>query len=120
MWTAVVRMKLDARGMEEATKRWEEQVKPQLHQTEGLAASFFATDLATGEGLSIGLWENREAALEFERSGTYGMLMRNFEDLLLAEPTRTLYEVGASDRLPFGGEALPSRGEEAAAQPTVH
>ncbi|MDP2982735.1 MAG: ester cyclase [Candidatus Latescibacter sp.] len=79
--------------MAESVKIYEESVVPEAKKQKGFRGIMLLSDLKTGKGLSIAVWDSEADAVANEQSGYYKAQVDKFKDLLTAKPIREGYVV---------------------------
>jgi heme-degrading monooxygenase HmoA len=79
----------------EAVRIYQERVIPAAREQEGFRGALMLTDSATGEGLSISLWNSEEDMHASEASGFYHRKLGELESFFISTPVRKHYEVSA-------------------------
>jgi heme-degrading monooxygenase HmoA len=86
MYATVTRSQAKPGTRAEAGRIWREQVGEQLRRVPGVRAIHALGDDATGEGLTVILWDSQEAVAAYLQSGQRSQLLGLFGDLLTAAP----------------------------------
>ena len=79
--------------IDETIKLYEESVVPGAKAQQGYQAIYLFTDLNTGKGYSISLWDSEEDAVANEQSGYYKEQVNKFMEYFAAPPVQEGYEL---------------------------
>jgi heme-degrading monooxygenase HmoA len=79
----------------EAVRIYQDRVVPAAREQKGFRGALLLTDLDTGEGISISLWNSEEDMHASEASGFYHRKLSELDALFISTPVRKHYEVSA-------------------------
>jgi quinol monooxygenase YgiN len=83
LYVRVLSVRLKPDGMEEFRKIYEREILPALYETSGCRYAYLTEDAAKpDEALSLTVWNRKEDADEYERSGRFGLLVKKISHLL--------------------------------------
>lgn len=93
MYAGVTILDMATDKMDEAEALYRDFVVPMFNGLEGARGLMLLVDRSTGKSISIGLWDNEEAAKEYETSGMFGETVGRFGEMFKGAPVRGVYEV---------------------------
>lgn len=93
MHARLVSMKILPMNMEEAVRIYQDSVVPVAKEERGFKGVLLLTDLYTGEGVSISLWESEDDMYASETSGFYHRKLDELDALFISTPVRKHFEV---------------------------
>ena len=83
LYVRVLSVRLKPDGMDEFRKIYEHEILPALHETRGCRYAYLTEDAGNpDEALSLTVWNRKEDADEYERSGRFGSLVKKISHLL--------------------------------------
>ena len=98
MNAAVVRTKFKKTDLEKAVKDYKETVLPAIATHQGARSAFLLVNKETGDGISIGMYENEASAKSFGPKAE--KLIASLKKYMTGEtPKREIYEVATSTQL---------------------
>jgi heme-degrading monooxygenase HmoA len=83
--------------IQEGINLYKESVVPAAKAQKGYRGAYLLSDLKTGKGISISLWDSLEDAEANEKSGYYQEQVAKFKGIFTAPPTQEGYEVTVQD-----------------------
>ncbi len=93
MHARVVTVKIKPEMMKEAIRIFRDDIDPVAKQQEGCAGGYFLTDVETGKGVSISLWESADAMSAGEENEYLQEQVAKVAHLLADQPVTERYEV---------------------------
>lgn len=97
MYARVITVLVDVYRMDRAIEIYEEDVLPAIKMREGGVGAMLLVDRSSGRGVSISLWEDKEALLAAQESGFMQDQIRKFTAMLIGTPDVEALEVAIKD-----------------------
>jgi quinol monooxygenase YgiN len=97
MYARVITVLVDVYRMDRAIEIYEESVLPAIKVREGGIGALLLVDRSSGRGISISLWEDKEALLAAQESGFMQEQIRKFTAMLIGTPDIEAIEVAIKD-----------------------
>ncbi|GMA14165.1 hypothetical protein E5F05_02965 (plasmid) [Deinococcus metallilatus] len=98
MHARVVTVQIRPGKMSGAVLIYRDAVLPLLERQKGFSGARLLTDLSTGRGLLLTLWESEADMRAVEASGVFQEEIARFQPVLGAPPSRDYYEVSVSSQ----------------------
>jgi heme-degrading monooxygenase HmoA len=95
MFARVLIYQFNVDKLDEATKRVEDKVMPDLKSRKGFSKAYIFSNRKTGKGIAMTIWDSEEDALADERSGAFKERVSWVSDFFKTQPVREGYEVSA-------------------------
>ena len=90
----VTKLKPDI-SLEDARKIYDDSVIPAIKGEKGFIGGWLMVSEDQDEGIAVGLWESKEVALEFEKSGLYQEQVKKFAAFIKSMEGRKYYNVNS-------------------------
>lgn len=100
MHARVTSVTIKPESVDEMTRIYENDVVPVITSQQGCKAVYLLIDRATGEGISLTLWESEADGSAYEGSGTYQAQVDKVRQSFAAAPSLKTYEVAAQALVP--------------------
>lgn len=97
MFARLTMAQIKVKRIDEFIKRFEESVVPAAKSQKGYCGIYLLVDHKTGNGVSIGLWDNEEDAISNEKNLFYQEQVAKFITFYTKNPIREGYEVAVKD-----------------------
>ncbi len=83
IYVRMLSVRLKSGGMPEFRRIYEHEILPALYETPGCRYAYLTEDVGDpNEALSLTVWDRREEAEDYEKSGRFGLLVRKVSHLL--------------------------------------
>ena len=82
-------------SMEDARKIYDDSVIPAVKGQKGFVAGWLMVSEDQNEGIAVALWENKEDAVAFEKSGLYQEQVKKFVAFIKSMEGRKYYNVNS-------------------------
>ena len=93
MHARAVMVPVDPGKLDDMLKIWEESVLPAAKSHQGFKGALVLGDRATGDGVSITLWDSEADMIAGESSGYYQEQLAKFGSIFTGKPDLKHYEV---------------------------
>ncbi|MEW6552846.1 MAG: hypothetical protein AB1384_00985 [Actinomycetota bacterium] len=97
MYARVITVLVDVYRIDRAIEIYEESVLPAIQMREGGVGAMLLVDRSTGRGISISLWEDKDALLAAQESGFMQDQIRKFTAMLIGTPDIEVLEVAIKE-----------------------
>lgn len=100
MHARVTAVTVKPENADEMTRIYQNEVVPVITSQKGSKAVYLLIDRATGEGISLTVWESEADGAAYESSGTYQAQVDKVRHFFTAAPSLKTYEVAAQAVVP--------------------
>jgi len=97
MYARVITVLVDVYRIDRAIEIYEESVLPAIQLREGGIGALLLVDRSSGRGISISLWDDKEALIAAQESGFMQEQIRKFSAMLIGTPDIESLEVAIKD-----------------------
>ncbi|HEV7127913.1 MAG TPA: antibiotic biosynthesis monooxygenase [Ktedonobacterales bacterium] len=95
MHARVTTVAIDPARAAEATQIYQNNVIPAIQGLKGFKGAYLLQNPATGQGISITMWDSEADGQAYESNGTYREQVAKLAALFTSAPSLATYEVGA-------------------------
>lgn len=95
MFARVTTVSIQPDKVADVTRIYNESILPAVKAASGNHAVFLLVDAASGKGLSITIWNTREAGESYDASGTYREMVSKVAPYFAAPASLDTYEIAA-------------------------